>query len=209
MGALPQTEIVDAVAKADISLGCTDQQHSRLAVSDLAVRYLVPAIDAGVLMEGRDGHVSGQILQLVRFLAADPCVLCRNMVNPQRMAEELMSSEERTWREQEAKQARERGENPNPYWAGLPQLNTVGYLTGIAGALAAGYAIGWITGRFDPPFERLQMNLVAKFFDVQEVDQTPRDFCACRRVRGWADQSLADALISVPKHWPAVHRLRN
>jgi molybdopterin/thiamine biosynthesis adenylyltransferase len=142
VGALPQTEIIDAVAKADISLGCTDQQHSRLAMSDLAVRYLVPAIDAGVLMEGRDGHISGQILQLVRFLAADPCVLCRNMVNPQRVAEELMSSEERTWREQEAQQAREKGENPNPYWSGLPQLNTVGYLTGTAGALAAGFAIG-------------------------------------------------------------------
>jgi hypothetical protein len=114
-----------------------------------------------------------------------------NMVNPQRVAEELMSSEERTWHEQEAQQASEKGENPNPYWSGLPQLNTVGYLTGTAGALAAGFAIGWITGRFDPPFERLQMNLVAKLFDVQEVDQTPRDFCACRRVRGWADQSLA------------------
>jgi hypothetical protein len=125
-----------------------------------------------------------------------------NMVNPQRVAEELMSSEERTWHEQEAQQASEKGENPNPYWSGLPQLNTVGYLTGTAGALAAGFAIGWITGRFDPPFERLQMNLVAKLFDVQEVDQTPRDFCACRRVRGWADQSRADALVSAPKHWP-------
>lgn len=209
VGALPQKEIIDAVAKADVALGCTDQQHSRLALSDLALRYLVPVIDVGVLMEGDNGNVTGQILQLVRFLAADPCALCRNMVSPQRLAEELMSPEERAWREQEAQQAIQRGEDPNPYWAGLPQLNTVGYLTGAAGALAAGFAIGWITGRFEPPFERLQMNLIAKFFDVQEVQQKPRDFCACRRVRGWADQAVVDALITAPKHWLPVHRLRS
>ena len=43
LGELPQKEIVDAVVCADLALGCTDQQHSRLALSDLAVRYLVPS----------------------------------------------------------------------------------------------------------------------------------------------------------------------
>jgi proteasome lid subunit RPN8/RPN11 len=207
IGALPQEEIIDAMVCADVALGCTDQQHSRLALSDLTVRYLIPAIDCGVMMEGQDGHVTGQILQLVRFLANDPCVLCRDMVRAQRIAEELMSGEERGWREQEGEEARRRGEDPNPYWTGLPQLNTVGYLTGAAGALAAGYVIGWITGRFEPPFERMQMNLVAPFFDVQDIEQQSRDFCTCRRVRGWADQARADALISAPKHWTPVCRL--
>jgi molybdopterin/thiamine biosynthesis adenylyltransferase len=209
VGALPQDEIIDALVRADVALGCTDQQHSRLALSDLTVRYLIPAIDCGVMMEGQNGRVTGQIIQLIRFLANDPCVLCRGMVTPQRISEELMSPEERAWREQEAQEARQRGEDPNPYWTGLPQLNTVGYLTGAAGALAAGYAIGWITGRFEPPFQRMQMNLLAPFFDVQDVEQQSRDFCTCRRVRGWADQGKADALISAPKHWPPVRRITN
>ena len=33
--------------------------------------------------------------QFVRLLAADPCVLCRNMIDPRRVAQELMPSEER------------------------------------------------------------------------------------------------------------------
>ena len=82
-----------------------------------------------------------------------------------------------------------------------------GYLTGMAGALAAGYAIGWITGRFDPPFLRLQMNLVAPYFDVQDVFQDARSYCVCRRIRGWADQAQADALISAPQHWTPAIRL--
>src|SRR5208282_6802257 len=79
-GRLPQKEVVDAVVTADVVLGCTDQQHSRLALSDLAFRYLVPSIDCGVVLEGKDGNVTAQVAQFVRFLAADPCALCREMI---------------------------------------------------------------------------------------------------------------------------------
>jgi hypothetical protein len=78
-------------------------------------------------------------------------------------------------------------------------LHTVGYLTTIAGAAAAGYAIGWITRRFSPPFSRLQMNTVARWFDVSDQDDAPVSDCLCRVTRGWADQ--ADALVTEPAHW--------
>jgi ThiF family protein len=207
LGALPQKEIVDAVVAADVALGCTDQQHSRLALSDICVRYLVPVIDCGVMLEGAQGVVTGQIIQLVRFRSYDPCALCRDMINPIRVAQELMSEEEKRQRRAAAEEAIERGEDPDPYWQGMPQLNTVGYLTGAAGALAAAYAIGWITGRFQPPFMRLQMNLVSPWFDVQDVLQESRDYCTCTRIRGWADQGRVDAFVSAPAHWPRVQRI--
>ena len=77
----------------------------------------------------------------------------------------------------------------------------------MAGAMAAGYAIGWLTGRFEPPFERLQMNLGATFLDVTDNEQLPVPECPCRRVRGWADQAKADAFVSPPKHWPNVQTI--
>lgn len=200
-GSLPHPDIVDAVLQADVALGCTDQQHSRLSLSDLSVRYLLPSIDCGVMLEGGDGQVTGQIVQLVRFLSDDPCALCRKMISPYRLASELMDEEEKERRQAAAREAIDRGEDPNPYWLGLPQLNTVGYLTGVAGSMAAGYAIGWITGRFDPPFARVQLNLVAKYLDVQEIDDVHGADCSCGRIRGLADQGLADALISAPQHW--------
>jgi hypothetical protein len=201
---LPQAEVIDALVTADLALGCTDSQHSRLALSDLSLRYLVPAIDCGVMLEGQAGKVTGRIAQFVRFLPSDPCALCRKMITPERLTQELMPESEREARRRAAAAARLRGEGGEAYWFEEPQLNTVGYLTTAAGALAAGYAIGWLTGRFDPPFSRLQMNLVAPFLDVTNVDESARPFCACRRVRGWADQANVDALVTAPGHWPPV-----
>lgn len=206
-GKLPQAEVIDAVVSSDIALGCTDQQHSRLALSDLAFRYLVPTIDCGVVLEGGAGTITGQVAQFVRLLAADPCVLCRNMIDPRRVAQELMSSEERAQREAAAAEAQIRGDDPDPYWQQERQINTVGYLTSAVGAMLAGYAIGWLTRRFDPPFERLQMNFVAPFLDVTDLPQKQRSECSCAKFRGWADQASAEALVSAPAHWsPAMLR---
>jgi molybdopterin/thiamine biosynthesis adenylyltransferase len=201
VGALPQSEVIDAIVTADVALGCTDQQHSRVALSDVVTRYLVPSFDCGVMLEGQNGKITGQIVQIIRFLSADACALCRNLVVPARLAQELMSPNERTTRRAAAAAALDRGDDPNPYWSEEVQLNTVGYLTTTAGAMAAGYAIGWLTGRFDVPFKRLQINLGGRFVDATDVDEEPRHDCVCRRMRGWADQAASDALITPPSHW--------
>lgn len=202
IGRIPQAEVVDLLVSADVAIGCTDSQHSRLALSDIAIRYLLPAIDCGVLLEGDAGHVTGQIMQLARFLPSDPCALCRNMADPVRVTQEMMSDQERRNRQIAAADAARAGADGGQYWSHEPQLNTVGYLTTAAGALAAGQAIGWLTGRFLPRLSRLQMNLSEPFFDVTEPTDEPRPSCACRRNRGWADQGGADALISPATHWP-------
>lgn len=204
VGRLPQPEVLDLLLSADVVIGCTDQQYSRLALSDLAVRYLLPAIDCGVLMEGDAGRVTGQIIQLVRFLPSDPCASCRQMTSPVRLAQEMMSADEREIRQAAAADAAVAGADGGQYWSHEPQLNTVGYLTTAAGALAAGQAIGWLTGRYAPRLSRLQMNLSEPFFDVTEPADEPRSSCACRQVRGWADQGAADALISPATHWPGA-----
>lgn len=207
LGSMPQEDVLDAVVGADALLGCTDQQHSRLALSDTARRYLIPALDCGVVLEGRGGVVSAQVIQCVRFLPDDPCPLCRRMIIPEQLAQELMEPEERKRRISAARTAMEQGQEGGAYWRDQPQLNTVGYLTTTAGALAAGYIIGWLTGRFTPPFTRLQMNLVAPFLDVTDVDDTPRSDCACRLGLGWADQGAAGALVTSPWHWPKTESL--
>jgi hypothetical protein len=115
-----------------------------------------------------------------------------------------MSPEEGEQRRTAAAAARKEGRDADAYWRDTPQLNTVGYLTTALGAMVAAYAIGWITCRFDTPFRRLQMNLVAQNLDVTDVDVQPSPTCPCRRVRGWADQAAVDAFISAPSHWPPV-----
>lgn len=202
-GALPQPGVMDELIHADIVLGCTDQHHSRLALSDAALRYILPTIDVGVDLEGADGRITGQVIQLVRMFSEDPCALCRRMIHSWKVAQELMPERERSARRTAANEARARGEEPNNYWHEMPQLNTVGYLTTIAGAMAAGYAIGLLTSRFAPPFARLQMNLSAQWLDVTDGDDQTRDYCDCRLLLGTADQGGIDPFVSAPSHWPS------
>lgn len=199
VGALPQREVVDAVLSTDLLLGCTDSHHSRASFSDLAFRYLLPALDCGVALEGANGRVTGQITQLVRFLPEDPCVYCCGTINSVRLSMEMMSPEEQQRRKVAAADAVARGDNGNAYWSETPQINTVGYLTTMAGAMVAGYAIGWLTRRFAPPFARLQMNLAVPLLDVTDQDDAPTPDCLCRTTRGWAD--LAEPLVTAPGHW--------
>lgn len=201
-GRLPQAEIVAEVAKADVIVGCTDQHTSRLAVADMARRYLVPAIDCGGLIEGANGRVTGQIIQLVVFRPDDPCPICRGMIDPVRVSQELMSLEER----EAIKKAAGEGSVP-PEAHEIPQIDTVGYITTISGTLAAGYVIGWLTGRFEPPFERMQMNLVAECLDVTNRPQKHDPSCNCRSSRGLGDTGRAFAPFKVPAHWQPARRI--
>ncbi|HEY8592739.1 MAG TPA: ThiF family adenylyltransferase [Sphingomicrobium sp.] len=208
-GRVPQSEVVDALAQADVLLGCTDQHSSRLALSELAYRYLIPAIDTGVVLEGEGGRVTAQVGQLVRFLPSDRCAICRGVVRPELIGFELMSDEEKARCKAAAAEAEARGEDPNPYWKSVPQINTVGSVTTTIGALAANYAIGWITGRFKPPFRRLQMNLVDPYLGTAECDSARAGDCTCQRVRGWSDQGAVEAMISAPTHWDPPVRVRS
>ncbi|MGJ3263272.1 MAG: HesA/MoeB/ThiF family protein [Salinarimonas sp.] len=207
VGKLPQPEIVDAVIRADLLLGCTDQHASRLAVADIARRFAIPAIDIGGLIEGADGIVTGQLVQLVRFLPDDPCPRCRGMISEVRVAQELMSPAERLSAQAQADAARDRGERPDPIATAIPQIDTVSWITTTGGTLAAGFAIGWLTGRFDPRFERLQLDLVSDCLGAVDRPQRARAGCVCTRTRGFADQGADTAPVVAPPHWEPARTL--
>lgn len=207
VGRLPQEEIVDLVVQADLLMGCTDQHSSRIAVADMASRYLVPAIDCGGLVEGADGVVTGQLVQIVRFLAADPCPVCRGMISPLRVEQELLPADARLDPAGQVAMATAAGVRHDPILSAIPQIDTVGYITTTAGTLAAGFAIGWLTGRFDPQFERLQLDLVSPCIGAVDRPQVADPDCRCTRSRGHADQCDRAPAISVPAHWGGVRLL--
>lgn len=208
-GALPQRQVIDALVHADAVVGCSDSHAARLALSDLAFRYSVPALDCSVALEGARGVVTGQISRFIRFSPNDPCALCQRISDPQRVAQELMHHAEQEGRRVAAKEAAAAGGNPSAYWRDVPQINTVGYLTTATGAMAAGYVIGWLTRRFEPPFVRLEMNWVAP--GLQPVDATfaATDTCICRQVRAWADCALDRALVGAPEWWDVPRRIES
>jgi molybdopterin/thiamine biosynthesis adenylyltransferase len=192
----------DYVVGADLIICSTDTNHSRTAISELAYRYLVPAIDVGVVFESKKGSITGEIGRLTFYSPGAPCAYCLDLVDPWRATVELMSEEDKERRRREAKEAELRGDDAGAYWKDIPEIPTVGHFTSMAGSLAASYAIGWLTGKFSPPHRYFEFNILAPNFDYVGFNPPCRSGCYCEMLIGHADQGAHAALISAPPHWP-------
>ena len=117
-----QPLVRDYVVGVDLIICGTDTNHSRTAISELAYRYLVPAIDVGVAFESRNGSVTGEIGRLTFYSPSGPCAHCLGLVDPWRATVELMSEEEKDHRRREAKEAELRGDNAGAYWKDVPEI---------------------------------------------------------------------------------------
>lgn len=191
----------DHAVGTDLVICSTDTNHSRTAVSELAYRYLVPALDVGVVFEGRKGSVTGEIGRVTVYSPGAPCAHCLGLVDPWRATVELMSEEEKERRRREAKEAELRGDKAGAYWKDVPEIPTVGHFTSMAGALVASYAIGWLTGKFAPPHRYFEFNILAPNFDYVGFDAQRRSGCSCEAFIGYADQGAHASLTSPPPHW--------
>ena len=197
--------VLDELLRADLVLGCTDTQHSRAALGDFAAHYLLPSIDVGVVFEGASGKVQAQVGQFTQFRPDHPCGFCDGMIDSNALAVELMTDEEKESRRRAAHEAIAAGMDGAQYWrSDTSPLITVGYLTSTAGSLAAGYAIGWITGKFSMPHSRFQFDIGAPEFGFVDVERKRMPKCSCGRTLGFADQARADRSVSIPAHWPAA-----
>jgi hypothetical protein len=195
--------VVDELGDCDLVLNCTDTEHSRAALGDLANHYLIPFLDVAVLMEGAKGKLSAQLVELSQYFPGLPCAYCDGRINQHRLTYELLSEEERYQKRAAAEAAISQGIDANQYWGGEPaQVLTVGHLTTTAGSLLAGYAIGYLTGTSRPPATRFQIDLSAAGFGYVEAHRKASPSCSCGQAVGASDQARAYRSISRPSHWP-------
>jgi molybdopterin/thiamine biosynthesis adenylyltransferase/proteasome lid subunit RPN8/RPN11 len=203
VGNVLDEDVLHELLRCDLLLGCSDTQHARVMLSDLAKHYLIPSIDVGVLMEGATGKLTAQLAEFVQYAPDLPCVFCCGRIDAAKLAEELMSEEEMNRRIAAAEEAKQRGEAPDQYWRGrAPQLHTVGYMTTTIGSLAAGYAEGWLTGAFPLPYSSFQFDIGQSRFGFVEQPRFQRPNCVCGKTIGWADQARSFRNVAKPQHWP-------
>lgn len=206
VGNILDHEVVNELLRCDLLLGCTDTHHGRAALSDLATRFLLPAIDVGVMLEGSEGKVNSQLIEVTRYAPELPCAFCSGSVNTWPLKVECMTEAERVQRMEAAVEAANRGEDGTLYWGGdVPQLPTVGFLTTNAGSLVAGYAINWLAGSSDLPHSRFQFDIGQPEFGFAVINRKRSATCACGKIVGHGDQG--DAAISKPPHWPRAMKL--
>ena len=87
---------------ADVVFGCTDDNAGRLVLSRIATYMLTPVIDCGVVLSSDDdGHITGIDGRVTVLAPGAACLVCRNRIDLQRAAAEMMSPGERQRRADE------------------------------------------------------------------------------------------------------------
>jgi hypothetical protein len=194
--------VLDELLRCDMTLGCTDTVHGRLAASDLAQHYLLPSLDVGVAMDGRNGTLTEQVVDFTHYHPDLPCALCGKWIDMAQLAYELMSETERAMRQEQARQAEMRGDNPDQYWRGRQrQLHTVGYLTTAAGALAAGYVEGMLTGTFSMPHSAMQFDIGKTRLGCVAPPRVRENACSCGKHVAWGDGARSFRNVGLPEHF--------
>lgn len=201
-GNILHENVIDELLRCDLLLGCTDTQHGRVKLSDLAQHYLLPSIDLGVLMEGQNGKLKAQVADVVIYSPDFPCAFCGGRIDGIELSNELTSDEERNKRRLEADEAAARGDDPDQYWRERPrQLHTVGYLTTMLGALGAGYGEGLLTGTFTPAHSWFQFDIGCERLGAVAPPRLRVAECTCGQHLGWADAAAAFRNVTKPDHW--------
>lgn len=136
----------------DVVFGCTDQELPRLILGRLSVRYLIPVLDMGVLIDSDQGLLRGIHGRITRLAPGTACLLCRQRISPTRLRAESLPPEER-------RRLAAEGYAPE---LDTPEPAVIAFTTAVA-SYAVGEFLHMLTGfmgeratseiilRFDPP----------------------------------------------------------
>jgi molybdopterin/thiamine biosynthesis adenylyltransferase len=85
----------------DVVMGCTDKELPRAILTQLAIKYHLPVLDMGVLIDSQEGLIRGVFGRVTTLMPGEACLFCRGRISPEQIRVEALSKEER------AAQARE------------------------------------------------------------------------------------------------------
>jgi hypothetical protein len=91
--AIPDSEAIQALLKADVIVGCVDTLFTRADLQEIASRYLIPYVDIGTTIRplpdatGADSRVviSGNVLS---FIPGSFCMWCSGFLSDEKLMEE-------------------------------------------------------------------------------------------------------------------------
>lgn len=96
---VPQHITHEASARAlrdcDLIFGCTDKELPRAILVQLALRYCIPVFDLGVLIDSRDGCITGVHGRVTTLMPGEACLFCRGRITSESIRIESLSDEDR------------------------------------------------------------------------------------------------------------------
>jgi molybdopterin/thiamine biosynthesis adenylyltransferase/proteasome lid subunit RPN8/RPN11 len=92
---ITEEHAIKALRDCDIVFGCTDKELPRAILTRLALRYLIPYFDLGVLIDSTHGHLTGIYGRVTTFLPGEACLFCRGRITPEALRIESLSADDR------------------------------------------------------------------------------------------------------------------
>jgi molybdopterin/thiamine biosynthesis adenylyltransferase len=96
---VPQHITYEAAGRAlrdcDVVFGCTDKELPRAILVQLAVRYCIPVLDLGVLIDSREGCIAGVHGRVTTLMPGEACLFCRGRITAEAIRIESLSTEDR------------------------------------------------------------------------------------------------------------------
>jgi hypothetical protein len=87
-------ETAKALRTCDVIFGCTDKEAPRAILTRLALFYLIPLIDMGVLVHSVGGRIRDVIGRVTTVFPSEACLYCRGRIDPRVIRFELLSEEQ-------------------------------------------------------------------------------------------------------------------
>lgn len=95
-GSVTYEGIARELTRCDVVFGCTDDDAGRAVLSRLAYWYLIPVFDCGFVILSDAGVVRGLFGRVTILQPGEACLICRRRVDPSRIRNQLLRSDERT-----------------------------------------------------------------------------------------------------------------
>ncbi len=156
------------LSACDVVFGCTDKQLPRAVLTQLALRYCIPVIDMGVLVDSKDGKLRDVMGRITTLLPGEACLFCRGRISPEGLRVEALSEEDRE-RQIAAGYAPELGE---------PAPAVIAFTSAVA-SLAVSEFLHRLTGFMGS--ERLSTEVLISFDQsrMRTNRVSPRESCMC------------------------------
>ena len=87
--------IAAQLRKCDIIFGCTDKEIPRSILIQLALRYLIPVIDMGIVVKSEKNVISDVVGRVTTLMPGEACLFCRQRITAERIRLESLSERER------------------------------------------------------------------------------------------------------------------
>lgn len=176
-GTVTSKEVAQALRSCDVVFSCTDDQWGRSILTRLAVWYLVPVFDLGVLVDAVGGMIGSIFGRVTTLLPGRACLFCRGRITSDRVRAEVIA----VTNPELAEQLRREG-----YLVGLdePSPAVIPFTTSVAAAAVTEF-LHRLTGCLGADRSSSETLLLISDSRVRTNDRRAPEDCFCGNESVW------------------------